>query len=170
MTMSFGSSKSSITTVAVTKALAAASAYDANDVISQTASAGEGTSWTFADVARAGSSGYIVGAIAQSESEGVTPRLTLYLFNAIPTSELDDHAANTAPDAADKAKFLGKIDFEALESLGTTDSFGRPTAASLPLPFKCAAATSSIYGILVTRDAFTQTATDDMTISLIVES
>ncbi len=162
-----------LTTVSVTKALAAASAYDANDVMSESASNGVGTAWTFSRVARRnGGSGYIVGAHLTSESESVTPRCTLYLFNLTPTSELDDHAANTAPDAADKAKYIGKIDFLALESVGTTDSVASATPSTygnLPIAFVCDVSADDLFGILVTRDAFTQTAGDDMTIKLMVE-
>ena len=161
--------------VRVTKALEAlGSSYSANDVLSETDTNTEGTAWTFDAVAQAnGSYGYIVGAIAVSESESVTPRLTLFLFNTIPTGcELDDNAANTAPDATDLAKYIGRIDFPAMDSVGTTDSNAVATPSTygnLPLPFKCVAADDAIYGVLVTRDAFAQTATDDMTIVLLVE-
>jgi len=164
----------SIVEVRTTKALEAASAYAANDVLSESDTNGEGTDWDFDAIGRTnGAYGLVISAIAISESESVTPRLTLFLFNAPPTSELDDNAANTAPDAADMAKVVGRIDFPAMDSLGTTDSLAVATpntpASNLPLPFKCASGDDALYGILVTRDAFTQTATDDMTIILLVE-
>lgn len=159
--------------VVETKALAAAAGYTANDVLSESASAG--TDWDFTDVARSGSYGVIVGAKVQSESESVTPRLRLFLFNAAPANcNLNDNAANTAPDASDTAgACLGFIDFPAMSSLGTTDSIAVATpntpASNIPLPFKCAASSNTIYGVLVTRDDFTQTATEDMTITLLIE-
>lgn len=162
-----------LVTVTLTKALAAAAGYTANDVLSESAAAG--TDWDFAAVARLdGGGGYIVGAIAQSESESVTPQLRLFLFNAAPTGcVVNDNVANTAPDATDLAKVVGFIDFPSMSSLGTTDSIAVATsntpASNLPLPFKCAAADDNLYGILVTRGDFTQTATDDMTITLYVE-
>jgi len=67
---------------------------------------------------------------------------------------------------------VGKIDFPALESLGTTDSTATATPSTvgnLPLAFKCAAGADDLFGILVTRVAFTQTAGDDMTVILLVE-
>ena len=162
-----------LTMVTVTKALEAAAAYTANDVLSETDTGSAGTAWTFAAVAGAdGGSGYITKAQVISESEGVVPRLTLFLFSETPTSELDDNAANTAPDAADKAFYVGKIDFPAMESLGTTDSnsiCSPGTVGNLPLAFECATDADDLYGILVTRDAFTQTATDDLTVKLTVE-
>ncbi len=159
--------------VNVTKALEAAVGYSANDVLSESDTPSAGTAWTFSAIARAnGASGYITKAQVISESESVIPRLTLFLFNATPTSELDDNAANTAPDSADLATYIGAIDFPALESLGTTDSHALSspsTVGNLPLAFTCDAGADDLFGILVTRDAFTQTATDDMTVKLTAE-
>jgi hypothetical protein len=159
--------------VSTTKALAAASAYDAEDVLSESASNGVGTDWDFAAVAKVnGGSGYIVKAQAISETTAVVPRLTLFLFNAVPTSELDDHAANTALLHADLANYVGKIDFPAMSDLGTGDSeavASPSTTGNLPLAFNCATAADDLYGIVVTRDAFTQTAGADLTITLVVE-
>jgi len=149
-------------------------AYAANDVVSnEDCCSTTATAWTFAKVAEGnGRGGYITAATVVSESESITPRLTLFLFNVLPTSNLIDNAANTAPDCADLAKYIGKIDFAALESLGTTDSTVTATPSTvggLPLGFTCAADNDDIFGILVTRDAFTQTAGDDMTVILTVE-
>jgi hypothetical protein len=159
--------------VSTTKALAAASAYDAEDVLSESASNGVGTDWDFAAVAKVnGGSGYIVKAQAISETTAVVPRLTLFLFNAVPTFELDDHAANTALLHADLANYVGKIDFPAMSDLGTGDSeavASPSTTGNLPLAFNCATAADDLYGIVVTRDAFTQTAGADLTITLVVE-
>ena len=166
-----GTIKGVLKEVRVTKALAAAAAYHANDVLCENATTG--VAWTFAAIARAnGAYGYITGATIVSESENVTPRLTLFLFNALPAAGLEDHLANIHPDLADLAKYIGKIDFPALESLGTTDSnavASPSTVGNLPLVFKCAADADDLIGVLVTRDAFTQTPTDDMTIILTAE-
>ncbi len=167
-----------LVTVGVTKALAAASAYHAEDVLSETASAGEGTAWTFSTIAkRDNGTGYIVKAQAISETTAVTPRLTLYLYNATPnvSTELDDHAANTAPIHADvitAQSYMGKIDFPAMEDLGTGDSEAVATPSTygnLPLAFQCATAADDLIGVLVTRDAFTQAAGADIRIVLTVE-
>lgn len=158
-------------TISVTKALAAAAQYSANDILSESASAG--TSWVFSAIARGNfTTGYITKAVAISESEGVTPRLVAYVFKAVPTSVLNDNVANTGPDAADKANYLGAIDFPALESLGTTDSTATATpntASGLPLAFDCTAASDDLWLLVVTRDVFTQTTGDDLTIHLTVE-
>jgi len=159
--------------VSVTKALEAAVAYTAGDVLCETDTASAGTAWTFAAIARAnGAKGYITKAQVISETTAITPRLTLFLFHTAPTCELDDNAANTALLHADEANYIGKIDFPAMEDIGTGDSeaVATPsTVGNLPLEFECAAAADDLIGVLVTRDAFTQTATDDMIVKLTVE-
>jgi hypothetical protein len=161
-----------LVSVGVTKALASATAYHAEDVLSESATNGVGTAWTFAAIAKVnGGTGYIVKAQAICETTAVTPRLTLYLFNATPTSELDDHAANTALLHADLANYVGKIDFPALEDVGGDSEVvvSPSTYGNLPLAFQCATAADDLIGILVTRDAFTNTATNDVRIVLTSE-
>ena len=156
--------------VSVTKSLAAAGDYAAGDVLSEHATSG--TAWTFSGVVKQnGCSGEITKAQAICETTGLTPRLTLYLFMATPTSQVNDNVANTALLHADLAKYIGKIDFPAMEDLGgDSEAIVTPsTYGNLPLTFTCASADDALYGILVTRDAFTNTATNDMTIVLTFE-
>lgn len=161
-----------IKTVAVTQALEAASAYDANDVMCSSSTTG--VQWTFSAILRANAAyGYITKAVLQSESESVTPRCTAYVFSATASTTDEDHAANTNPDDADKLTYQGHIDFNALESVGTTDSSATATPntanSNLPLAVQGAAAADDLIIILVTRDAFTQTAGEDMTLTLTCE-
>ena len=156
--------------VSVTKAIAAAGNYDAEDVLSESASAG--TAWQFSDIARKGSRGYITNAKVVSETTGLTPRLTLYLFKAAPTSNLNDRVANTAVLHADLANYVGRIDFMALEDLGgDSEAVVSPsTVGNLPLAFECAPDDGDLHGILVTRAAITgEVAADDYTVSLTSE-
>jgi len=160
-----------LVSVGVTKALASATAYHAEDVISESATTG--TDWDFSAIAKVnGGTGYIVKAHAICETTAVTPRLTLYLFNVAPTSAVNDHAANTALLHADLANYVGKIDFPAMEDLGTGDSEAIATPSTygnLPLAFQCASAADDLIGIAVTRDVFTNTATNDLRIILTAE-
>ena len=159
-----------LVTITTTKALASAVAYAAEDVLSEHAKTG--TDWDFDTAGKVnGGTGYIVKAQAICETTAVIPRLTLYLFNTAPTSALNDNVANTALLHADLAKYIGKIDFPAMEDLGgDSESIASPsTYGNLPLAFNCASADDALYGILVTRDVFTNTATNDMTIKLVVE-
>lgn len=159
-------------TISVSKALAAAGDYAAEDVMCEHATTG--VAWTFAGVAKVnGGTGYITKAHALWETTDLTPRLTLYLFNAAPTTELDDNKANAAPAFADLAQYVGKIDFPAMEDLGgMSEALSVPSSSppSLPLAFECASGADDLIGILVTRDAITgEVATKSMTIRLTVE-
>ena len=161
-----------LVTVTTTKALESAVAYTAEDVLSETDTASAGTDWDFDTVGKVnGGTGYIVKAQVICETTAVTPRLTLYLFNVAPTCELDDNAPNTALLHADLSKYIDKIDFPAMEDLGgDSETIASPsTYGNLPLAYNCASADDAIYGVLVTRDAFTNTATNDMTIILVCE-
>jgi len=158
-------------TVSVTKALAAALAYSAGDVLSEHATTG--TDWDFSAIAKEnGGKGKIVKAHVISETTAITPRLVLYLFSAAPTSAVNDNVANTALLHADLANYVGRIDFPAMSENGTGDSEAiatESTYGNVPLDFECAAAADDLIGILVTMDAFTQTAGDDMTVRVTVE-
>lgn len=159
-------------TVRVTKAIAAATDYTAEDVVAET---GTATPWGFTAIFRANAAGgYITKAQALWKTTALTARLTLYLFNVTPpTCALNDNAANTAPHNTDKASYLGKIDFPALEDLGTgmSTAVATPsTTGNLPLWVVGAAAADDLYGVLVTRDAITtEVAADELSIELTVE-
>ena len=144
--------------------------YAANDVLSDSASAG--SAWNFADVVPiTGGSGTIEGAICILQTTNITPLFTLYLFRATPTSQLNDNAANTAVIWADRANYIGKIDIPTLESLGAAAADGEsvPGSGNLPKKFVCAENDNDLYGILVTRAAITgEVATHSIYIKLLI--
>lgn len=150
-------------------------AYAALDVVNDDDCSTTATVWTFPGMARTnGETGAIVGAMVFNETEGVTPRLTLRLYTTSSlSSQLTDNSLSTQ-NKADRLLFVRQIDFPAMESLcstsdaSTTES-SPSTVGGLPLLYKCDDADTALYGILLTRDAFTQTATDDITIVLLVE-
>ena len=158
-------------TVSVTKPLAAAGNYAANDVMSESASSG--TVWLFPAIARAnGGSGLIVKAQAIMETTNLTPRLILHLFIAAPTSQLNDNEPNTALLHADLANYVGPVEFSALRtSGGDSETIATPsTVGNVPLAFTCASDADDLIGIVATLDAITgEVATDDLTIVLEVE-
>ena len=155
--------------VSVTKALAAAANYDAEDVLSESASAG--TAWIFTVVGIQASSGIISNAVALLETTALTPRIRLYLFNAVPTSALNDNVANTAVLHADEANYIGSIELGAMSDLGgDSEANAAEGTAGLSLRFKTGASDNRLYGIAVTEDAITgETATDDLIIKLTIE-
>lgn len=162
-----------IVPIKVTKALAAAVDYEANDVMSESATVG--TAWNFPNVVgKNGASGKIVAAAINAETSALASAITLYLFKATPTSNLDDGVINTAPLEADLLKYVGKIDFPTLENLGTTGTanafVSEADGSNLKLPFKCAAADVDLYGITVIRDAEAGEVDDEnLTITLTIE-
>ena len=155
-----------IKVVSVTKALAAAANYDAADVLSESATVG--THWDFDSVVgKNGASGTIKHATAVFETTALTPAITLYLFNEPPTCVLNDNVANTAILHADADTYVGRIDFPAMEDLGTGDS---QAELDLNLEFKAAAADNALYGVAVPRAAITgENATDDLIIEITVK-
>jgi len=129
--------------------------------------------WEF-DVARAaGEYGSIYGAILINETENQAVQYDLILFNATPAGELRDNAANTNPVKADRSKWIGTIRFPYSiaggATVATTTQATPSTSGGLPIPFKCATGDTKIYGVLVTNTLYTQDATDDIEISLLVE-
>lgn len=159
------------TEVTVTKAIAAAGNYSAEHVLSESATVG--THWTFSGVLPDnGGRGYIVKASVVVETTAQVQRLTLFLFNASSASSNDDRTQNDAPLSGDSIKYQGRIDFSALDDLGgQSDTLATPSlSGNLPLAFECAAGENDLFGILVTRDAFTnEVAGDDYTIKLTCE-
>lgn len=137
------------------KLLAAATDYTAEDVMSESATTG--TVFSFKDMARKnGGSGVINKAVAFCSKTGLTPRITLYLYNRVPTSiNLYDNLANAGPSRTDWPIFVGQIDFLAMEDLGggSTSVVTTGTYGNLPLPYKCI--DRGLYGIAVTRDGIT---------------
>ena len=147
-------------------------AYAAGDVVSNSNSGTtQPVTFDFDNiVVHPGRAGQIRGALIISESEAITPILRLYLFTvneSTLTTHIRDNVAAVCPNHADLAYLIGVIDFEAMRADG--DDSWAPDAMTKPLPFRCASGSSSIYGILVTKSAFTQTAGDDMTIKLFTE-
>jgi len=161
--------------VRVAKAIdASIGAYGFNDVVNDDDCSTTATCWTFPGMASAvGGYGVIKSATIFSETENIEPRLTLFLFNATPTGQLTDNSANTNPLPADRIKYVGKIEFPALNarsaSCASEASATPSTVGGLPLWYKCAAAATALYGVLVTEDIFTQSVTDDIEIALQIE-
>jgi hypothetical protein len=144
-------------------------AYAAEDVISESATNGAGTPWILTGLPPAG---YITAARIHTKKASVTAALTAFLFNALPTSELDDNAANTAPDYEDLASYVGKIDFPGMEDLGGDSSWAQATpstAGGLPLPYRCAYGEHRLWAIVVTRDAFTPDSAQKFTLAIEVD-
>jgi len=159
--------------VRVVKNFDAVGQYCAEDVMSDdictTTSPAE--YWIFGDMAKKnGGFGRIEEATLILDTEGQTPRIDLILFNAIPTGVLTDNLENTNPVKGDKAKWVGTIEFPATRSDNAAEASNTrvspSTVGGLPLKYKCAVGSTTLYGITVTRDDVTLTANDDCAITL----
>jgi hypothetical protein len=158
--------------ISVTKALAASAAYQALDVMSETASAPSATAWNFQGVGRAnGGGGEIIKAMVIDQTGTASALTTLLLFNVNPSAAaLADHLPNTAPLHADQNNYIGRIDFPSMSRLSSGDATAivAQGTSPLPLPFICNASDDDLYGIMITREVFTQTATTDLIVKLLV--
>ena len=142
----------------VYKALAAAGNYDAEDVLSDSATAG--TIWKLQDVVDgSGNSGIIHQVQALCSTTGLEPRITLYMFDLEPTdAQLNDNVANTAVTTLHASNALcPPINLCPMSDLGgNSESWATPsTSGNLPVCFQCLNCSRDIYFIAVTEDAET---------------
>jgi hypothetical protein len=149
----------------------AAGNYADNDVISNDADAGEGDPLEFASVVRsAGGAAKVIGATLSMSEDGILATSELFLFSQAPTAtEMDDNAAFAGVGAADQPYYLGSIVFAALADAGEL-SFALPTVLTPAAPLLVHAVATSIFGILVLRDAeINETAGMTVIVTLYVE-
>ena len=148
--------------VVSSKYLAAAGNYDAADVLSDSATAANATTFQF-DV---GESGVIEKAMVLTSETAETFRVHLKLYSRKPTCILTDNVKNTGVLLADVPYYIGPIDFMALEEIGDvghSEATVTPsTVGNLPLSYVCPGGIA--YGVAVTRDA---TTTESVGMSLI---
>lgn len=148
----------SVVRVSTTKVILAAGNYTAQDVLSESATTG--TCFKFSNVVPYnGGSGTIIKAIILCQTTNQAHGITMPIFNTTPTGALNDNLANTNPQFTDAAKVEGKLEFSAFSDLGdasaASDAQVTPGVGGCPLPFVCAPDDNSLYGVVVTRDAFT---------------
>jgi hypothetical protein len=123
----------------------------------------------FADCARFnGKGGTIIDAVCiDSANQATKANLRLYLFDSAPTSNNDNAA--WAPSDADMNKLVGYVEFTGWEvGNGTAGANGNCAsfAKAVNVPFVCAAASTSLYGLLVERGTYTPVANEAFTIRL----
>lgn len=133
-----------------------------------------GLYWTFSDVGFS-DGGYveIVYAKIITEVENVTPQYNLHLYDTIPTTgSFLSGAANTHPRKEDYLNYQGRITFPQCEAEGanvaSSSEVGPSTVGRIPKGIKCAAGSTTLYGVLETTVGYTHTDNDDITIDLYV--
>jgi len=164
--------------VRVSKAIdASIGAYTAGDMVNDDDCCTTATYWTLAGMAAVeGGYGAIIRAGLFNETENQAVQYSVLLFNAVPSwtgVEFTDNTANVHPNKADMTKWIDDIDLPTSTARGaaiaTTTSATPSTTGKLPLIYKCAAGSTSLYFVLVTRTAYTQTATDDIELAFLIE-
>ncbi len=140
--------------------------YAAGDVLAESTSAA--TILTFANAARAvGGGGVIQNAVmVDSAAETLKPSIELYLFDTAPAMENDNEA--WAPTDAEMEKCLGVIVFDgtATGKFKAGSGNGVVAADALSLSYQCAAASTSLFGIAVVRNAYVPVSAEKFTFRL----
>ena len=141
-------------------------AYDALDTVCN--STGSPAVLTFANVARAAAgSGYITSGRIMTSQTTCTARFRLHLFNVTPTP-IADNAPYTML-YANRASRIGVLDFGACRTEGAGSTAANQQNIIDRMPFVCAAASTTLYGILETLDAFTPASAQTFFVGLGVE-
>lgn len=156
--------------------LANTTTYTAGTVVAATGPA----NFTFPNVGRdPGTGGVIRSAVLMSNAWQSTPAFqgSLWLFggNAAPAA-IADNAAVSLSDA-ELANLIGKIDFTLAAVNPTAGAGGNAVAIGTvgagllvpTYPFRCGAATSSLFGILTVANAYVPVSAEVFTITLGVQ-
>lgn len=144
-------------------------AYAAGDAVTNSTSAP--VVLTFASVARAnGGSGVVIAAqMVDSASQATKGNFELWLFDTTVTPD-NDNAVFTPTDA-ECATLIGIVQFAtAFVGDATAGAGGNAVyvAQGLTIPFTCGGASTSIFGLLVLRNAYTPVSAEVFTIRLTV--
>lgn len=137
--------------------------YTAGDVVANSTSAA--TILTFTGVATYESGGGVIHAasLIDSSAESTKPEFDLYLFDTTVAMENDNAA--WAPSDAEMETCVGVISFLAAD-FKTGNGNGITHKQNIGLPFDCATNSTSLYGILVARNAYVPTSAEKFTIRL----
>jgi hypothetical protein len=125
---------------------------------------------TFEDMARrVGLTGVIIDVlIIDSANQAAKANLELWLFDTPPAAQVDNVAF--APSDAEMETLIGIVDVNATPYVGNpasgADGSCVYTALTQNLPFKCGAASTDLYGVLVHRDSYTPVSAEKFTVRL----
>lgn len=142
-------------------------AYTALDTVADSTSAA--TVITFTNMARAnGGSGYITKALLKTDQSTNVASFRLHLYNAAPGTLINDNAAFT--DLwVDNAAYIGYIDFDPCSTETASSTAAKSLNNSIRLAFVCGGSTTSLFGVLQTRTAFTPASAQNFLIKLTAE-
>ncbi|MCK9597912.1 MAG: hypothetical protein M0R06_02655 [Sphaerochaeta sp.] len=157
--------------ISFTAATSGSGTYSANDAVHSSGS----TAFEFSNVVNFdGDTGYIVKARLMVSNNAINSQFRLHLYQS-PPSVIADNSPFTLL-WANNATRIGSITFDALITEGAGSDCARSImtagmgVGNIPLPFKCAENSKSIYALLETLSALTPTATLQYYIELMVDS
>lgn len=144
--------------------------YASGEVVNESASAG--TNWTFSNCARvAGGSGTIMKVhLDDSALQTLRFQGELWLFDAAPTAD-NDNAVFTPTDA-EQQTVVAVIPLGIQYAGDATSGAGGNclvTSGVVNEPFKCAAGSTTLYGVLVVREAYIPVAQEVFNIRLFIQ-
>ncbi len=160
--------RTKVTNTSVTRP-ANTTAYAAGQVV---ASAGGSSIFTFSGAARINAgSGVIIGVSLLDEANQTTKAdFDLFLFSTSPTSQADQVALGTTN--SDMEACIGRVQFLAGNAVianagaGAAGQTFYPSSLTNNIAFQAAAGSTTIYGILVARSAYTPVSAEKLFISL----
>lgn len=140
--------------------------YSIGDAVTDSSSAS--TAIVFTNMARVNAgTGYITKALLKSNLSTMVAVFRLHLYSATPTLVNDNNLFTEM--WADAPNYLGFIDFESTTTENGASDSCKSLNKDVRLAFNCAAGTTSIFGVLQTKTAFTPTSGQLFTIKLTSE-
>ncbi len=158
-------------TIAVSQVIdASLGAYTAGDVVgADDCCTTLAIAWIF-DLKTQGTTWEIFDVTLFNETEDQAVQYDLICFNTIPTGDLRDNFPNDNPLKAERLTWLGTIPLPFSIARGatvaTTTRASLSTSGGLPIEVQTLTTDTKVYIVLVTNTAYTQTATDDITITI----
>lgn len=141
--------------------------YAAGQIVAESTSAA--TLWAFASVARANGLGLILQSLTlvDSVAQSLKPDFELWLFDTAPSTTSQNDAQAWAPTDAEMKFCLGYV---ALSSgaFKVAGSNGVIAAEGIAKPLQCAAGSTTIYGVLVVRNAYIPASAEELTLRMTV--
>lgn len=144
-------------------------AYASGDVINESTTAG--TVWTFDNCARENGGGGVISRVLVGDSANQSTKavLELWLFTATLTADFDNAAFT--PTDAEMLTLVGVVQLPNVFVGDATSGAGGNcvySSGQIHLPFECAAASETLYGVLVPRNAYTPVSAEVFDITLVI--
>lgn len=135
-------------------------AYAAGDVVGTSPA----TNMTFSNISPIAGSGYIImGAFLRIDVSSITgmANFRLHLYSSAPTAIADNSAFDLA--SGDRSKYLGYISFDTPEVMTSTAFIA---SNNVNMKRTLASGSTTIYGLLETRSAYTPSANAVFTLTI----